>query len=414
MKLPSERYPPGSPKPIGFIDEPDRDHIARSSQALEDLSLYVRELPQGGAHDILRVSYCHTLYTPGLPTELFAFHVWGVTHARALTEHFPPDDDVRYALIVNQPVPLQLEVALTFLFELLYRRRMTNAIDTGANPISKIDELTVAADEAARRELANRLQYGWRDAARSAVEEANRLGVRLVVSYQLDPLPEYRDIANRVPLLKRVYNEVRAAREFVDKTVSMITGPELTLRAKGGSEFMRSYVERQLSVLNVRQYFNHALRDGEVCGNGYVAFPDAEPLVPIPLEPEFVQIVGDNRYVYARPGEPPVEYRDLLHVTGTRQLSSPYGISILEPFLFVVRQLDVFQNVRELSEQALERPDLPSTARRTFEQHIALATRMGEDIDDRVQRMVWFPRDHLPPPFDNLYLPGHERYVIAR
>lgn len=290
VALPSERYRI-SGIPEGFVPFPDRDHIGRASETVSQLVSHLQTLRRAGGRE-LAVRFCHVLSPPGFPINLFAFHVWGVDSESRLIDPLTEGDELTLALVANQPVELQLENAIEFLYSLAGRQGLESQVRAGDEEVAEIIERSVAADREAARQMVERYRYGWREAARGAVDALESAGFTLSARYELDVFPRRLDIDRRLPLLRRLYNEFDLVRSSVDRIVGTVGGREGVVR--GGMESIRGWTQQQLTLLDIRRYMNHSLRDGEVCGNGYLAFNELEPFAPYAVRPEDVRIVGGS------------------------------------------------------------------------------------------------------------------------
>jgi hypothetical protein len=410
MRLPSEAYVPGDPRPLGFLNDPDPGHIGRAAELLAQLGRVADAFRQPASGEPLEIRFCHVRHAPGLPFELFGFHVWEVDDNGELIDPFSAGA-LRYAIVVNQPAELQLEVAITFIMELAYRQRLNREVVGGDDRLQQIDREASASDRRARLDLAERWRFGWREALEAAVQATNEAGFVVRLHYEPDVFPDRADLNRRLPWLRRVYNDIEAARQAVDKTVSMIGGREPMVRTSGGLETIRSWTQQRLALLDVRRYMNHATRDGEVCGNGYLVFPGREPFAPYCAAPETVEIARNGTFVISN-GANEVRTRAVTHVRGIEQLESPYGVSLLEPFVFSVDRARRLGEARELSQRWLHGTGLASEMRTHLEANLELIDRVLLSTTKDVERMLSFFRDHVPEARERLYLEGHERYRL--
>jgi hypothetical protein len=129
VALPSERYRI-SGLPEGLIPFPDADHIGRAGEVMAELASFLQSLSRPGGQD-LAVRFCHALMPIGLPPNLFGFQVWSVDQGGNLIEPLGGDDELSFAVIINQPVELQLESAISFLYELAERQQAVAAVGSG-------------------------------------------------------------------------------------------------------------------------------------------------------------------------------------------------------------------------------------------------------------------------------------------
>jgi hypothetical protein len=406
VALPSERYRI-SGIPEGLTSFPDGAHISRAGEVLAELSSFLQRLSRAGGQD-LAVRFCHALMPIGLPPNLFGFHVWSVDQEGHLIEPLGGDDELSFAVIINQPVELQLESAISFLYQLAQRQQAVAAVGSGEGDILNLPEQAVAADRAAAHEVAERFRYGWREAARGAVDALAAAGFSLSVRYEVDVFPRREDLDRRLTLLRRLYNEIEPVRRSIDRIVGTIGGRGGSVR--GGTEAIRGWTQQQLALLDIRRYANHALRDAEVCGNGYLVFNDYEPFAPYAGRPEDVR-VGSRGVLELReehgwviPGKP------ILHVRGIDQIHSPYGMSMLEPFMYAVYRFDQLGQVRDDQQEMLRSYSLTADQARELEAKVGLVERILKTTTADVTAMLRFFYDEIAEPERPLYLPGHELY----
>lgn len=406
VALPSERYRI-SGQPEGLIPFPDADHIGRAGEVIAELGAFLQSVSRSGGQD-LTVRFCHALMPIGLPPTLFGFHVWSVDQGGNLIEPLGGDDELSFAVIVNQPVELQLESAISFLYELAERQQTVAAVGSGEEDITNLPEQALAADRSAAREVAERFRYGWREAARGAVVALAAAGFSLSVRYEVDVFPRREDLDRRLTLLRRLYNEIEPVRRSIDRIVGTIGGRAGSVR--GGTEAIRGWTQQQLALLDIRRYMNHALRDAEVCGNGYLVFTDFEPFAPYAGRPEDVRVAsGDvlelrDEHGWGIPGKP------ILHVRGIDQIHSPYGMSMLEPFMYAIYRFDHLGQVQQDRQEMLRSYSLTADQRRDVESTVALVERILKTTTGDVTAMLRFFYDQIAEPERPLYLPGHELY----
>src|SRR5581483_3845277 len=355
VALPSERYQIAG-IPEGFSPFPEADHIGRASEAISELATFLDQLSRPAERE-LALKFCHVLLPPGMPMNLFGFHVWTVDADGALIEPLSGEDELILALIVNQPVELQIENAVSFLYTLAERQRTLAAVMAGEDDILDLPEHAADADRTAAGETVERFRYGWREAARGAVDALATVGIAVSVRYEVDVFPDRDSIDRRLPLLRRLYNEIEPVKLSIDRIVGSIGGSAGTVRGSGPEE-IRGWTQQQLSLLDIRRYMNHALRDAEVCGNGYLIFNEFEPFAPYAGRPEDVRVAEGGRLEvreatgWQLPGKP------ILHVRGIEQVESPYGISMLEPFMYAIERFDRLGEVNRVQRAMLGGYDL--------------------------------------------------------
>jgi hypothetical protein len=401
--LPSVRFHADSPRPIGFVTELTDNHVTAAGRALEELAACFQGAENAAVE--VRVCLCSTRYVPGLPEKLYSFHIISFdANGEPLDDEIAASQEIFCAFVINQPIEVQREAAVLFLYSLVFRQTALRASDAD---LSKPDLIAAEAEERARREFSDRIRGGWRDAARSLTARAHHDGITLIVRYQIDPFPAREDIVRRMPALRNTYNSLAEAREFIDKVVSMIGGRDPRVSAPGESEEVRAFVQRKLVELGVRHYMTQTLRDAEVLGNGYLVTPTTGDAAPYALRPEQVEVRLDGQFVVNNNGSKIVD-GNVLHVKGVEQFTSPYGFSVLEvvlPEWIARRRLDrVLQQVKLLGAKTVN-----PIALGYQEELEKLVERHRTDSDERLSKLLWYPRDWLPDAVSGLYFPGQER-----
>jgi hypothetical protein len=403
-ELPSLRYQPDDPRPVGFTEELTAEHIEASATALGELAAVFDADEGAGAP--LRACLSSARYVPALPFELLSFHLVSFDEScepiDALAGHF----EVHYAFIVNQAVEVQREAALLFLYEIVFRQ---SVLQKSGGRVGEMDILTAVASERARAEFRDRMRGGWSEAARSLAARARHEGVRPNVRYQQDPFPDRELLARRMDALRHTYNTLAQCREFVDKTVSLIGGRDPRISVPGAADSVRVLLERRLTETGFRQYMNQTIRDAEVLGNGYLVLPSSIEQGPYALRPEDVEIQADGGYAVLEAGGRREIDGNVTHATGVEQFGSPYGFSVLEAFLpeWVSRRT-MSQMREDVAGLLTQHGDLQGR-RGELEGILELTRRQLQASDERIAKLLWYPREWLPDAAAGLYLPGQEQ-----
>lgn len=409
--LPSERYEAGKPWPAGFVSDSSQVDTKSAGEALSLMAETASSRAAGGR--VLSVCLCHTYYSTVLNPRLFAFSVWDFSADGTPRDPFEDGGEVRYAVIVNMPAPLQLEVGLVFLMQLLERQVVLSDIRERGEPVTAFATRVPDADARARSEIIDRLHYGWDVAAQAVRRKAAEVGIELRVRYETDVIPDRAALVRRLPSLRRLYNRIEVAREMVDKIVSMVGGQNPRLEMSGGSAAMQTFLEERLAASNVRLYMNQTLRDAEVCGNGFFVSGEGPGEFQFRnLLPESV-LVRPGRFEVQAPEGLEVVHGHVLHLRGIEQIESPYGVSLLEALLPNLVQSDVVANARAFAGRVLAESTNEMLRERARES-LGFAEAMGEKIDETLGELLAFPRDHLPAPVSDLYFPGQERFSEGR
>ena len=253
---------------------------------------------------------------------------------------YPPtepvsDHPMTYAVIANHPVDAQVEHTLGTLARMLARQELVSQMDE--TRFARIDQLAAEADKRADLEVSDLIRTrGWQAAAASIKARAEGSGMTLAVSFA-DDLMGPEQIALRPPLLRRVYNEAPKLREAVDK-IAVTLSQGLSVMG-GGKEAIAAFGRDYLDLGMSRTFLAHLARDAFVCGNGYLSFgtvPDEDMRL---LQPEHVTVDGPNAFTETS-SEGETRHTQVMHIRGAEQQASPYGLSVLEPFLSIQAEHD--------------------------------------------------------------------------
>jgi hypothetical protein len=347
---------------------------------------------------------------PTLPFVLYAFHLMQVDDSGKIVDETDSGGDITYALVANHAVEVQRESALLFLYQLVSRQEAIGRMRSAGDPeIHRIDTVTMEADQRAKQEFQDRISTGWQNAARSIALRALACGQTLAVRYEVDPLPTRLDVVRRMPALRGAYNDIALAREAVDKKVSLVGGHDPRISGGSLTQGEMNQVQRHIASLGIRQWVSQTLRDADVCGNGYLVSGGASLPTLYNLRPEDVEIIGPGDFRVLRSGASERVMGNVSHLVGIAQFESSYGISMLEPVLAEYRTREIFLTVTQFAEKVIaERPSESGEAtwaRRALE----LASRSLAASDERVGRLLWYPREWLRDAREGLYFPGQER-----
>jgi hypothetical protein len=402
MGLPSERFRVGDPRPAGFQVELNDAQVSATVAALGEIAEEANMPDRGGPQ--LRICLTSVGWTPGLPFNLYAFAIHDVDRDGHVTTDAAVDE-VRYAILANQPVDLQREIAITSLFQLIGRQTLVANAVSDRRVFTALPDRAADADQERRAAAGQELRGNWRTAIASLHAEAEAGGVSIRARYEPDPLPRRDDIVRRLPALRRAYDELELARDAIDRAAAMLS--QQPWRIVGGEERARRAAQERLETMQFTRYLSQAARDGYVCGNGYVRFGgEAGEARVRTLRPEQVEIRG-GRYIERSPAGDRDVTEGTVPVTGFGQLHSPYGVSALELALHALRVLDL---QREMGERhaALRRRGLLIDQLRTLDDDEAIVERMFSDALEALRPMYQFFLS-LPAPPPDLYFPGQER-----
>ena len=316
------------------------------------------------------------------------------------------EDPLIYAVIANHSVPVQIEHTLATLAMLVARQEL---ISGGSLNVPEIDRLAAEVDTQATTAVRDTLRsQGWRAATQAISARSAAAGLPLVVTYS-PILMDASDLALRASVLRHVYNEMREVRRAIDKVATMMSQGWMAVGS--GSERVAAFARDMLDVGSTRTYLAHLARDAFVCGNGYLSFGTA-PDEDIRLLPPDQVTILDSETVRVTDGGTEVIHRHIMHVTGAEQQGSPYGLSVLEPFVSLQNERETFLESLEIAEAWNQIP-APEAARAWALGNVPLARRRLKDIDDRITATLGGPTHlEVEPPAD-LYFPGYELMTPA-
>jgi len=398
-------------------------HMAGSAYALTELALLASSAPRPSGSRVLHVRLAHFEHGAALSLQLFVFSVLpavsepvvlmapGLPPRPPAVGLLPPDkateqQPLTFAVTVNHPVRVQVEHVLATLAKLAARQELTVG---AALRVAEID--IQAAETDAREETAVRdtlRSQGWRAAARAISARAAAAGLPLAVTYA-PTLMGPRDLAVRAPILRRVYNEMPEVRLAVDKAATLLSQGWRAVGA--GSEQVASFARDLLDVGSTRTYLAHLARDAFVCGNGYLSFGEVADEDIRLLPPEQVTILGRTT-VQVADGSTRAVHHHVMHMTGGEQLNSPYGLSILEPFVNLQLDREIHQLSLDIVE-AWAHGSVPEAARALAQENVPLAHRRLEHIARQVAQTLGGTGQLQAEPPADLYFPGHELMAPA-
>lgn len=261
-------------------------------------------------------------------------------HTFFLPTETAADHPFTYAVVANHPVEVQIQHTLGTLARLLARQELIKGLEIEDFPL--LDQTASESDGRADREVADLIRAnGWQAAAESIRARADAAGRPLSVTFTTELMGQ-EQLAVRAPALRRVYNENIAVRSAVDKLAAACS-QGLSVVGNGlqsTSDFARDLLDLGLS----RKFLAHVARDAFVCGNGYLSFGAVPTQDMRLLLPEHVRVVSEGVVIEDRNGEQ-VRHEHVLHVRGSQQQSSLYGMSALEPFISLQAQRDLMTRV---------------------------------------------------------------------
>lgn len=394
-------------------------HMAASAVALAELARLASVGPGQPGSRVLHVRLSHFEHGAALSLQLFGFFMLpaisepviapaapGLPPKPPAAGLLPPDkatadQPLIYAVTANHPVPVQVEHALATLAILVARQELTSG---GTLQVPQIDVQADEADTRATAAVRDTLRsQGWRAAARAIGARSAAAGLPLAVTYA-PVLMEASALALRAPILRRVYNEMPEVRRAVDKAATVLSQGLTTFG--GGSEQVASFARDILDVGSTRTYLAHLARDAFVCGNGYLSFGAVADEDVRLLQPEQVTILGPHA-VRVADGSTQAVHRPVMHMTGGGQQDSFYGLSILEPFVGLQLDRELFQETIDIAD-AWTRGPAPKEAREQVQQNVPLARSRLEYVAKRITETLGGTAHLRAEPPADLYFPGHE------
>jgi hypothetical protein len=405
-RLPSDNTRPGDPRQVGFQVDPSEAHVERAALAAREVAELVSMSVPASARP-LRVCFCLVLLPPRLPFNLFGFNVVGVEEDGSFRDEREDGGEIVYAAIVNQPVDLQRETMIAFLNDLVGRQEPLADIFAERRSIAELPEMTAAADAASAQASSDALRFSLAHAADALKSRASGLGYRLEVRFRMDPLPERGDVIRRMPLLRELYDRQEDVHAAVDSTIAMLGGQPLALR--GGPEAIRQWTQGHAALLGTRQFMNQTLRDADVTGNGYLqsSFSGLDPTMRC-LRPEDVEVIGEEEFRIDGEG---LISGSVLHLRGLEQFTSPYGISPWEPLLYVLQRRRIADGAGEQMRAILAAPDASERVRERAQQSLRALAAIEADTEERLEKLLWYPRRSLGSIREDLYFSGQESFA---
>lgn len=405
MSLPSERFRRGDPRPIGFEQELSPSQVARTIGVMEEIADAIT-MPATADEPRLAVCLTSAVLMPGLPFHLYGFSLQDVDDdGRVVTD--PAQGEVRYAIVANQAADLQREAVIAFFFQLLGRQALISPAADDPELFVDLPARAAATDDERSKAAGSQLRGNWREAVMSLQAEAASAGVTFQARYQPDPFPTRHDVARRCSALRRVYNELELARTAVDRAVGVLAAAPWSI-VGGEDERVRRFVQERIEAIELSRFIGQAVRDGYVCGNGYLSVAGAPAEATLrTLRPESVEI-RDGRYVEHTAGGARDVTEGLVPHRAIRQLRSSYGISLLELGLDALRTWDLIQEMEQRASR-LRLGGLTVPQLRELEDHEKLAARMHSDSVQRLRVLFEFFLEHLPEPPPRLYFAGQEQ-----
>lgn len=323
-----------------YLRHVSRAHLETSATALSDLASIVTTPGDCDPDRTLRVRLGH-LDHGGFLTHLL--------HGFAMTEVSPDGliaggdgtSEVLYAVILNQTLEVQLRTALASVSTYLARQDVLRHVRASDQDATNLDQVVAEMDAHAALSLDDALRVkDWRAAAADIRERAVAADFSLRVRFS-SPLLDADEVRRRVPVMRHVYNEVSVVRDTIDRVAAALS-VGLTVGGDGVPEAALAAVRDILDVGEVRRYSAHLARDAFVCGNGFLEFRPPPASLRV-LRPETVEVRGETQFSVTDPATGTSGTIDghILHLKGMHQTHGLVGVSVLEPFVMILAQLEV-------------------------------------------------------------------------
>jgi hypothetical protein len=393
---------------LGFVPRVTREHLNASADALGQLTELVTTAPVRRDSPVLDVRIGHYDHGAFLTLALSGFALLDTTSDGRLLP-VGGESPMRYAVVVNRPVDDQISQTLTFLASLIARQSVTGAIRRGADNVDDIDRRLAELDRQVATALAEQLRTEhWRQAAAAIAQRARSAGLGLQVQFA-SPLLDGDAVRRRVPVLRHVYNSMEPLREAIDRVIAAMSRA-LTIEGAEVPSALLAQTRDLLDIGQLRRYTAHLLRDAMACGNGYLAMGELQPAVRL-LPPESVEILGSDSFALrSHGGLEGAPIRDqVLHLRGGHQVDSEYGVSLLEPFVVLLGQREVFdRNIQEAER-------FPSSPERDawLATNQQLRERVAADQARRIEVLLGGSTTQFAPAPPDLYFPGLEQMAPA-
>ncbi len=388
-----------------YLRRVSRAHLDNSIAALSELADRVTTVGDTVPADTLRIRLGHIDHGG------FLSHL---LHGFAMTQLSPdgliagPDgtNEVLYAVVLNQPLDVQLRTALASVASYLARQDVIGSVRAGDEDATNLDRVVAEMDARVAISLDDTLRLkDWRAAASELRERAAAADFALHVQFAA-PLLSADEVRRRVPVMRHVYNRLPIARDTIDKVAAALSAG-LTVAGDGVPEAALTAAREILDVGEVRRYTAHLARDAFVCGNGFLEILPAPRSLRL-LRSETVEVRAENQFsVVDSPTETiaPIEGH-VLHLKGIHQTDGFVGMSVLEPLVVLLAQLEVAESALADGVRLAERvgtTEVEGWAERTR----AFAARIKSVNGARMTDLLAGGTAGLAAPPTNLYFPGH-------
>ena len=398
-----------------YIGNPSTVHLTASATQLRNLCAVIsrpadslsRTEVREKTPRVVRVEVTHFRQNDLLTQQLQAFPLIDVDSAGEL---IPPvlGEQARIAVVVNNAVETQIKAVISVIAGFVFRLDAIAQARSGQVPITQIDMATAAADTEAASLIEDRLRYGWRAAVEALLQSAEARHLRLDCRYTPDPFPIPTDITSRMRACRRIYNNDPGIRAMIDKAVTMAQSVSYRIAGEGTPESLRELVQADTTIMHLRKRLNHLFRDALILGNGYMAISASDGPPILNLDPSQVRILGSGQLSIERDGAWHALPSSTVHIRGVDQQRSPYGISVLEPFLSHVMRRDTLAEVASLARSIIDTTAAPPGFRDWSAGVIAQHERVERQVTAQVATLIPDFVTDLPDASPDLYFDGQE------
>ncbi|GAA1860453.1 hypothetical protein GCM10009836_45760 [Pseudonocardia ailaonensis] len=309
----------------------------------------------------------------------------------------------RIMISANDSVETQIVAALSTVASLLGRQ---NLIRADQLDVTSLTDETNRLDLTSHRGVkdANRA-FGWKFVADQLRQQSIAQGTFLNISYS-GPAYSAKEIAERAPLMRYIYNSRPEVRSAVDRVVAaMATNFRVT--GSAAVEVMQRASETVERTL-IRKYLAHFMRDLFVCGNGILDYGD-NPLTDIRLvRPEDLLGLTPEGAPIVIDGDGSKTLPKAMHLSGSDQIGSPLGVSYLEPFLEIVSERSMWIEILLTGRVWAIRNGVPGIpeVRRAIDLYPEIAIERLSHLRGRLVEVLGTVSDTFADPPKDLYFPG--------
>lgn len=376
------------------------NHVAEASSRLRELCEIVSTTELQSPRATINVRVGHYDHGGFLSLNLHGFSVFQTPESHLSWRG--PDNTLLYAVVVTLPVPTQAKTLLSFLTNLLARQGFTESLRSHEESVSdlyaKVSKLNTDADQ----EIADaEILQNHKSTAVQLMERFKLAGIQLDVSFE-SPLLRPDEIRERCAVLRYVYNSLPLTRMAVDRTASAMAR-SMRLDGDGVPQDVLLRAQQGMDNLEVGKYVSTAMRDAFVCGNSFTLFTET-PGIRL-LRPESVEIRDDGAaFVETSPPAESLTHDGdkVMHITGAAQVGSPYGASLLEPFVQLMVPVDTaLDGLRELENH--ESHPLLGHYKDRFREYYDMAL---VERADRERQILGNATDAISSPAAETYFPG--------